>query len=114
MKKWFAHLKRWYFWRFHKTVQAPGGTRWKQHLGAWQQPFVCSCANELWWYPPKEYVVIHQAHTAECLAAEKSICLCPVISARYVKVCPYCGDGHWMDASPKPGRRSAYETKSHG
>jgi hypothetical protein len=96
----FTRLKRWYLWRFRKTVQAPGGTRWRQRLGAWEHPFTCSCGEELCFDALKDYVIRRQEHAAECLAGSLPACFCPVTDARYVKVCPHCGAGHWIDASP--------------
>jgi hypothetical protein len=118
MKQFFAGIRRWWLRRFRGYVAAPprsGGTSWQQHR---KRQFKCRCGwpgvvFDYLFDDEKDYVIRSQDHVEGCqfpTVDGKPLCSCPVTDARYVKICPECGLGHWAavltdaknnDASPK-------------
>lgn len=108
MKGWFAGVKRWWLRRFRGYVAAPprsGGTSWQQHPGQ-EWGFTCRCKSVLG-FSEENYIVRARDHVEGCpgvyqfsqqLRSLPLACDCPVTDARYVKICPQCGLGHWRQA----------------
>jgi hypothetical protein len=115
MKKFLAFcasVKRWWQWRFRGYVAAParsGGTSWQQHRKD-ESFFICgnrpkdqtfSCGQGLV-FTEEDYVIRSQEHDEDCEhqfdVQPKERCQCPVTDARYIKICPQCGLGHWKQA----------------
>lgn len=100
MKLW-AGLKRWYLRRFKGFVAAParsGGTSWQQH-GVKAVGYQCRCGN-VHAFAESDLKIMSQDHVDGCdgIAMQNSPlkrCSCPISEARYVKICPGCGLGHW-------------------
>jgi len=107
MKKFWHRLRAWYLRRFRGFVAAtvPGGTSWQEHRrGRDEMFFWCRCGLFMEFYE-KDLFVRNRRHTDNCPALWEDSgaikCDCPITDARYVKICPDCHLGHWMDASPK-------------
>ena len=106
MRAFFQSLKRWYQRRFRGFVAAPA----RSHGTSWQQwprdraTVLCRCGFTVH-FSQDDYVIREQEHDEDCeLQYEMQPvkrCACPVLDARYVKICPQCGLGHWTDATPK-------------
>lgn len=116
MRDFLAGLKRWWNRRFKGIVKPPRGqhgTTWYEHP-AWQEIFECPCKTTLR-FMPEEYVIRDQEHVDGCsglidastnrvadMAKTRIIdlrrCACPVLDARYIKICPACHIGHWKQA----------------
>jgi hypothetical protein len=100
------------------------GTAWQQHRST-EVGFTCSC-HQVLAFTAADYVIRSIEHIPGCqaaspaeLAISESIfadgpqnakiradmlapglhgCHCPVTDARYIKICPHCGLGHWKVA----------------
>jgi hypothetical protein len=102
IRDWFSALKRWYQRRFRGYVAAParsGGTSWQQHPYG-EMGFTCRC-GQAQAFTEDHYVIRHQEHAEGCqfpTVDGKPLCSCPITDARYVKICPGCGLGHWRQA----------------
>ena len=116
MRAFIAGMKRWWDRRFKGIVKPPPGqkgTTWYQHPD-WQEVFECVCKTTLR-FVPEDYVIRDQQHVDGCAglmdASTKLIadvaktrimdlrrCTCPVLDARYIKLCPQCHIGHWKQA----------------
>lgn len=111
MIKLFQRLRRWYLRKFRGFVEAPQqhgsrGTSWQEHRfrGALSMYMMCRC-HWVYCFCEKDYFIRHRQHVDNCQALLEDsgaiACNCPITDARYVKICPQCGLGHWMDATPK-------------
>jgi hypothetical protein len=129
MRDFLAGLKRWYLRRFCGVVAPPAyfssdgrkygryagqGTTWQQH-GKDEWVFACAC-QEMLAFTAENYVIREQEHVGGCegivdrssgnpaKSTSKVVdlrpCSCPVIDARYVKICAHCRRGHWKEAIP--------------
>jgi hypothetical protein len=103
MKTFLTGVKMWWLRRFKGVVKPPRGqqgTTWYEHQ-SWEQSFECPCKTTLR-FAPTDYVIRSQEHQENCAyqydIAPKERCVCPVTDARYVKICPQCGIGHWRKA----------------
>jgi hypothetical protein len=116
MKAFLANVKRWWNRRFRGVVKPPRGqqgTTWYQHPD-WMETFECICKATLR-FAPEDYVIRDQQHIDGCaglfdasthrpaeLAKTRIMdlrrCECPVLDARYIKLCPQCKTGHWKQA----------------
>jgi len=112
IRDWFSAVKRWWLRRFRGYVAAParsGGTSWQQHP-AGEMGFTCRC-GQAQAFTEQNYVIREISHAEDCpaeyqtfagrvfvLPAPPRNCDCPVTDARYVKICPGCGLGHWRQA----------------
>jgi|SRR5208282_3065581 len=124
MKALLAVVKRWYLRRFRGIVNPPAhakgqGTTWQQHpgkldlSGKWAEPFACQCGENLA-FCKNDLKILSQEHNEGCegvfdsttsAPAQRSTraldlvpCNCPILEARYVKICPSCRIGHWKQA----------------
>ena len=100
------------------SVRKTPRTSW-QEWASWRSTFFCKCGY-LGEFTPDTYVIREQDHRENCEAladvtvvtpGEKrqtavlrggitgKFCSCPVTDARYVKICPKCGLGHWKVAA---------------
>jgi hypothetical protein len=116
-------LAAWYRRRFRGYVAAPRGiggkgTAWQQHQRS-EMAFACCgvtregkrCGLSLV-FTAADYVIRQQEHVEGCggllgQATSAGVlledvrtgrCSCPVTDARYIKICPGCGLGHWKIA----------------
>jgi hypothetical protein len=111
VRNWLAGLKRWWLRRFRGYVAAParsGGTSWQQHPRS-EHYFICgnrpkdqtlACTEGLQ-FTKADYMIRSQDHVEGCQFPRVygiPACDCPVTDARYVKICPCCGLGHWRQA----------------
>jgi len=116
MKNIFQRLRRWHLRRFRGYVEAPRdrfgvsrGTDWQEHpfITPRSMTFRCRC-HQVHTFTDKDYFVRHRQHVDNCPAIFEDSgairCECPITDARYVRICPACKLGHWMDASPKGTR----------
>lgn len=108
MRRAFQRLKAYYLRRFRGYVAAPRiagsrGTAWQEHFPKEVFPGITGSAGQtretvLFWlfcfcgrrldFTSQDYFV-----KSRDLETQK------VLEARYSKVCPNCGLGHWMNAS---------------
>jgi hypothetical protein len=105
-------LRAWYRRKFRGFVAAPAGvggkgTSWQQHNRT-EVGFTCKCRLSQA-FTAADYMIREQEHREGCeglidhsTTAGVSItrvatgrCDCPVTDARYVRICPACGMGHW-------------------
>lgn len=113
MKLFLQRWKTWYLRRFRGYVAAPQiagsrGTAWQQYSSRDVFPGITGSAGQtrrtvLFWvfcrcgkrldFTSENYFIREQEHAPDC---DQVPCSCPVIDARYCKVCPGCGLGHWM------------------
>jgi len=96
-------LMAWYRRRFRGYVAPRGeGTAWQEHRRGVVY-FKCRCGESLYFATP-DLFVREREHRDDCalswLAGMKD-CYCPIVSARYCKICPRCNLGHWKDGTPK-------------
>jgi hypothetical protein len=108
MKTFLQGVKRWYLRRFRGYVAQPRdpfgvsrGTAWQEHENTYG--FTCTCKWQHMW-EEADLVIREQDHKADCQAQFESQpvmgkCSCPITDARYVKICPQCGLGHWKVAA---------------
>lgn len=117
MNAFLAGVKRWYLRRFRGIVEPPPhakghGTTWLQHSRDAQR-FLCQCGIVLA-FTDDDYKILSQDHVEGCdgvfdssthaIATRTSRvvdlvpCSCPVMEARYVKICPKCRLSHWKQA----------------
>jgi hypothetical protein len=104
MKEFFAGLRRWWHRRFRGYVAAPAGSRgtnWQEHRRD-EIGFTCRCGRVLA-FSREDLHVRDRQHIEGCLHASGMMptCGCPIRDARYVKLCPGCGLGHWKDATQR-------------
>jgi hypothetical protein len=115
MKTFLQGLRRWYLRRFKGYVAPPRdafgvsrGTAWQEHHQKTDTPFICRCGQQLF-FLETDYVIREQDHGEDCMwqydeqsretRGAMGRCSCPVTDARYVKICPKCGLGHWKVAN---------------
>lgn len=115
MKALLKRIRAWYQRRFRGFVAAPAqhggrGTSWQEHK-RFEIGFTCSgttasgepCRQVLA-FLSSDLVIREQDHDEDCefqysqMIASRKVCSCPIIDARYVKICPACGLGHWKDS----------------
>jgi hypothetical protein len=116
MRALWQGIRAWWLRRFRGFVAPPAqhggrGTSWQEHKRH-EIGFTCSgttasgerCGSVLA-FMSTDLVVREQDHTEACDLQYAAIpgmkCNCPIIDARYVKICPTCRLGHWKDASPR-------------
>lgn len=104
-----AGVRAWWLRRFRGYVAPPRqhggrGTAWQEHHRS-NLGFQCHCGLSLA-FAKTDLVVRDRDHTGDiehgCDFSNSD--QCPVLDARYVKICPNCRLGHWKDASPKGSR----------
>jgi hypothetical protein len=76
--------------------RAPGGTSWYEHNRA-AIGFSCPCGLVMA-FSASDLFVRDRDHVTDCPGA---MCRCPILSARFCKICPNCRRGHWKDAMPE-------------
>lgn len=114
MKAWLDKIAAWYRRRFRGYIAAPRigggkGTAWQQHTrqvisfpcrGVGRDGKVC---HQVLIFTNADYVIREQLHAEGCEGVMRTDsrthpCRCPVLDARYIKICPGCGLGHWKQA----------------
>jgi hypothetical protein len=116
MKALLERLRAWWLRRFRGFVAAPAqhggrGTSWQEHKRH-EIGFTCSgttasgdpCGQVLA-FMSTDLMIREQDHTEACdleqVAFPGTKCQCPIVDARYVKICPQCHLGHWKDGTPQ-------------